>query len=190
MVEDVIQYLDAIFPLQEELKEELRKIGITKTYLKDERVLQTGEIANYASFIVKGLVRSYYIREDGEEITTKFLLENSIITSIFSFFSRKPGVENIVAMEETVMVCFHHDQLQVIYKQYLEMNYVIRVVTEQYLYFLEVEIYNLRKKKAEERYLFFVKHFPSLLQRAPLKHIATYLGMNLETLSRVRGRRL
>ena len=78
MVQDVIQYLDAIFPLQEELKEELRKIGITKTYLKDERVLQTGEIANYASFIVKGLVRSYYIREDGEEITDYFGVQTTV----------------------------------------------------------------------------------------------------------------
>lgn len=54
---------------------------------------------------------------------------------------------------------------------------------------LEIEVYNLRKQKAEDRYQFMVRHFPDLLQRVPLKYLATYMGMNLETLSRVRGKR-
>jgi hypothetical protein len=64
-----------------------------------------------------------------------------------------------------------------------------RVITEQYLFFAEIELYNLRKQKAEDRYRFFEKHFPDLLQKVPLKYIATYLGMNLETLSRIRGKK-
>ncbi len=80
--------------------------------------------------------------------------------------------------------------MQEMYRNYFGFNVIGRVVTERYLYFLEIELYNLRKIKAEDRYRFFVKHFPRLLQRAPLKHIATYLGMNLETLSRIRGRKM
>ncbi len=79
--------------------------------------------------------------------------------------------------------------MQYLYKTYPAFNVIGRVITEQYLYMLEIEVYNLRKSKAEDRYHFIVKHFPHLLQRVPLKYIATYLGMNLETLSRIRGRK-
>jgi hypothetical protein len=81
------------------------------------------------------------------------------------------------------------DDLQYLYKNYPAFNYIGRVITEQYLYILEIEVYNLRKQKAEDRYRFIVKHLPDLLQRVPLKYLATYLGMNLETLSRVRARK-
>jgi CRP-like cAMP-binding protein len=145
-------------------------------------------IANYASFVLKGIVRSYYVK-DGEEITTKFLQETSTITSIYSFYSRKPGNEYIMALEDTTLASFHYDNMQKLYKDHLSFNVIGRVITERYLYFSEIELYNLRKTKAEDRYQFFVKHYPELMQRVPLKYIATYLGMNLETLSRIRGRK-
>lgn len=64
-----------------------------------------------------------------------------------------------------------------------------RVITEKYLYMLEIEVYNLRKQSATDRYRFMEKHFPDLLQRVPLKYLATYMGMNLETLSRIRAKK-
>ncbi len=115
--------------------------------------------------------------------------EGSPITLIYSYYSRRPGNENIVALKDAIIACFHYEHMQKMYKEYREFNVIGRVVTEKYLYFLEIELYNLRKTRAEDRYRFFVKHFPQLLQRAPLKHIATYLGMNLETLSRIRARK-
>ncbi len=184
----LIDYCNAIHPMSEELVEDLYSYGKINHYKKDDIILQPGKVANYASWVLKGAVRSYYIR-DTEEVTTKFLQEGSTITSIFSFYSRKPGNEYIVALEDTTLACYHYDYMNKMYADHPEFNVIGRVVTERFLYFLEIELYNLRKTKAEDRYQFFVKHFPQLLQRAPLKHIATYLGMNLETLSRVRAKR-
>jgi len=82
----------------------------------------------------------------------------------------------------------HYDHMQYLYKTYPEFNVIGRVITERYLYMWEIEVYNLRKQKAEDRYKFIVNHFPHLLQRVPLKYLATYLGVNLETLSRVRAK--
>ncbi|MBL0200760.1 MAG: Crp/Fnr family transcriptional regulator [Chitinophagaceae bacterium] len=119
---------------------------------------------------------------------TKFLAEKSIITSIFSFYSRKPGNEYIVTLEDTVVACLHYEDMQQLLKKHPTYNYIIRDITEKYLYFLEIKLYNMRKPLAEDRYNFFIKHFPHLLQRIALKDIASYLGMSVETLSRVRRR--
>ena len=161
---------------------------LIKELKKDEFLLKAGRASNHASWILEGLVRSYYLK-DTEEITTKFLWEGATITSVYSFYTRKPGNENIVALEDTTLAMLRFDDLQYLYKNHPTFNYIGRVITEKYLYMLEIEVYNLRKQKAEDRYQFIVKHLPDLLQRVPLKYLATYLGMNLETLSRIRARK-
>ncbi len=188
MLGPVIDYFNSITPLPEELINDLVKFAVIKEFKKDDFILKAGEVSNYTSWILKGLVRSYYEKET-EEVTTKFLWEGAPITSIYSYYRRKPGNENIVALEDTTLASMHYDHMQYLYKTYPAFNFIGRVVTEQYLYMLEIEVYNFRKQKAEDRYKFIVKHFPHLLQRVPLKYLATYLGMNLETLSRIRAKK-
>lgn len=187
MLSPVIDYFNSITPLPTELVDDIIKYAVIKEYKKNEFILKAGKVSNYTSWIVKGLTRSYYIK-DIEDITTKFLWDGAPITSVYSYYSRKPGNENIVALEDTTLASLHYDHMQYLYKTYPAFNVIGRVITEQYLYMLEIEVYNLRKQKAEDRYQFIVKHFPHLLQRVPLKYLATYLGINLETLSRIRGK--
>lgn len=188
MLEPLFKYCHDIHPMPQQLVDDLNDYAVVKEYKKDEVILRPGQVANYAYWILKGLVRSYYLKET-EDITTKFLWDGATITSIYSYYSRKPGNEYIVALEDTTVAAFHYDHMKQMYKDHPEFNVIGRVTTERYLFFLEIELYNLRKVSAEARYHFFCKHFPHLLQRVPLKYIATYLGMNMETLSRIRARR-
>ena len=183
----VLEYFNSITPLPRELVDDIIKYAVIKEYEKNEMILKEGKVSNYCSWIIKGLTRSYHIR-DGEDITTKFLWDGACITSVYSYYSRKPGNENIVAMEHTVLASLHYDHMQYLYKTHPAFNIIGRVITEHYLYMLELEVYNLRKQKAEDRYQFIVKHIPHLLQRVPLKYLATYLGINIETLSRIRAK--
>jgi CRP-like cAMP-binding protein len=183
----LITYCKNIHPLSIELENALVESSIRKTYKAGEYLLKQGTVANYATYIVSGLVHSFYVR-DIEEITTKFLAEGSIITSIYSFYSRKAGKENIIALEDTELICVHYNAMQKMLNEFAEFNFIVRVITEQYLFFSEIEIYNLRKQNAEERYRFFLKHHNALLQRVPLKYIASYLNMSIETLSRMRSK--
>ena len=187
MLSPVINYFNSITPLPPDLIDDIIKYAVIKEYKKNEFILKAGKVSNYTSWIIKGLTRSYYVK-DIEDITTKFLWDGAPITSVYSYYSRKPGNENIVALEDTTLASLHYDHMQYLYKAYPAFNVIGRVITEQYLYMLEIEVYNLRKQKAEDRYQFIVKHFPHLLQRVPLKYLATYLGINLETLSRIRGK--
>jgi CRP-like cAMP-binding protein len=188
-LQPLLYYCHAICALPNELEEDIIKYAEIKEYKKNEMILKAGQVGNHASFVLQGLIRSYYLKDE-EDVTTKFLQPGSTITSIYSFYSRKPGNEYIVALEDTLLASFHFDHLQYMYKKHPLFNMVGRVITERYLYFLEIEMYNMRKQKAEDRYQFFIKHFPELLQKVPLKYIATYLGMNLETLSRIRAKKV
>jgi len=187
LLSNVLEYFNSIVPVPQELVDDLVKYAEIREYKKNEFILKEGKVSDYTSWILKGLVRSYY-NKGAEEITTKFLWEGAPITSVFSYYSRKPGNENIVALEDTVLGSIHYDNMQHLYKTHPVFNVIGRVITEKYLYMLEIEVYNLRKQKAEDRYQFIVKHFPNLLQRVPLKHLATYLGISLETLSRIRSK--
>ncbi len=189
MLQPVFDHWNAIHQMPEELMEDIAGKVVIHSCNKGDKLLKPGRVANYASFVLKGLAKSYYIREsDNAEVITKFLFEGSVITSIFSYYSRKPGNEYIVALEDITIIGLHYDDMQLLFRKHPAFNFIIRTVTERYLYFLEVELFNMRKPFAEERYNFFTKHFPDLLQRITLKDIASYLGMSLETLSRVRGR--
>jgi CRP/FNR family transcriptional regulator, anaerobic regulatory protein len=188
MITPVIDYFNSIHEMPKELVDDLYEVAIVKKFKKNEFILKDGQVSNYTSWILSGLVRSYYVKE-AEEVTTKFLWEGGTITSVYSYYSRKPGNENIVALEDTTLASLHYDQMQYLYKKHPVFNFIGRVITENYLYMLEIEVFYLRKQKAEDRYQFIVKYFPALLQRVPLKYLATYMGMSLETLSRIRAKK-
>lgn len=152
---------------------------------RKEIFLREGQRSDYIQVVVSGIVRMYYIR-DGEEISSRFVEELQIAASIISFYGRKPGYEFAEALEPVVLVRIHYDKLMELYATFPEFNFIGRMITEQYLVKSEERLYQLRKQSAEERYSFFVDNYPSLFQRVPLKYIASYLGLTLETISRIR----
>jgi CRP-like cAMP-binding protein len=183
----IIKYFKLFHPLSLELEDELLNSIEYKVLQPGDFFLKPNMIATYACLVVSGYLRSYYLK-DVEEVTTKFLAPNSVVTSIYSFYTRKPTNEYISAITQVELEYLHHDKMQELLSKYLELNFIIRKITEQYLVFSEIEIFNLRKQSAEERYRFFLKHHSHILQVAPLKYIASYLSMNMETLSRVRNK--
>ncbi len=115
--------------------------------------------------------------------------ENDIIISVNSFFNRTPGYEWIQTIEESTVHYIHHDELQKIYKEFIEFNIVGRILTETYYTLSEERLYAMRSHTAQERLLFLVDKHPEIIKRAPVSYIASYLGVSLETLSRLRGKK-
>jgi len=187
MLENLIDRLNSLGPMSESLREEVRSMATIETYSAGALILKEGQVCGKACMVVKGLVRSYYINE-GKDITSRFMEEGSIITSWISYYTQKPGNEFIEAVEDTDLACIGYDAIQKLYAAFPESNMIGRKQTEYAFYFSEQRTQMLRKHTAEEKYKFFLDNHPTLLQRVPLKHIATYLGMNEETLSRVRTR--
>jgi len=187
MIEALLEKLNKFHPLGRELTEKVRSVTKIITYPAGDFILKEGLVCNKACLVVKGLARSYYINE-GRDITSRFMDEGFIITSWMSYYMQEPGNEFIEALEETTLTCIDYSDIQKLYAEFPEFNIVGRKQAEYGFYLAEQRTQILRKHTAEEKYKFFLDNHPTLLQRVPLKNIATYLGMNEETLSRVRSK--
>lgn len=187
MIEILLERLNKLHPLGPELTERMRLVTKIITYRAGDYILKEGQVCNKACLVVKGLARSYYINE-GRDITSRFMDEGFIITSWISYYTQQPGNEFIVAMEETTITCVEYSDIKKLYIEFPEFNIIGRKQAEYGFYRAEQRTQILRKHTAEEKYKFFLDTHPTLLQRVPLKNIATYLGMNEETLSRVRSK--
>jgi len=184
MLQTFIEQLKRIHPVSVGLEQYLEALEIVEIP-KHTLLLREGQTEDFAWIIIKGLVRSYYIK-DGEEICSRFNQEDQIVLSVVSFYSRNPGYEFVETLEDCTLARIHYDKLQALYQEFPEFNFHARALTEYYFSLSELRLYLLRKQSAEERYRYFIDHYPEWLLRVPLKFIASFLGMQLETLSRVR----
>lgn len=188
MNHNLLNLFNSINPISKELEQRLSKTLQVKTFPKKYFLLKEGQVSNYIYFIEKGFLRSYYIN-NSKEITGWFMKENDIIISVNSFYKREPSYEWIQTIEESTLHYIHYDELQKIYKDFIEFNIAGRVLTEIYYVLSEERLYGMRSHTAEERFKFLLEKHPEIIQRAPVGYIASYLGISLETLSRLRGRK-
>ena len=185
MIEKLIARLNGLHPMSEALTEKIKAITKITSHPRKAILLKEGDINNNACMVLSGLVRAYYLNE-GKDITSRFMDEGFIITSWISFYTRKPGNEFLETQEDTMLACVHYNDIQKLYNEFPEFNIIGRKQVEYSFYMSELRTRMLRKHTAEEKYKFFLENHPNLMQRVSLKHIATYLGMNEETLSRIR----
>ena len=188
MHQNLLQLFNSIIPISKNLEERLSDALKTRQVSKKDLILKEGQVCNYIYFIEKGFLRSYYINED-KEITAWFMKEGDIIVSVNSFFKREASYEYIQAIANSTLHYIHYDELQNIYKEFIEFNIVGRVLAEKYYTLSEERLYAMRSHTAEERFNYLLQKHPEIIQRAPVGYIASYLGITHETLSRLRGKK-
>lgn len=150
-------------------------------------LIRESQICQHLYFLEKGCLRGFYTL-DGKEITHWFAFENNFVTSFFSFISRKPCFENIQLIEDCTLWAITYDSLQQLYLQHTDMERMGRIMHERYYVMLEERFVRNHFKEAKERYENLMLNSPHILQRVPLGHIASYLGITQETLSRIRAK--
>jgi len=155
------------------------------TVRKRKMLLKEGAFCEHIYFVVRGAVRGF-VREGHRDITTWITVEDQLVSSIFSLHQRSPAVENIQALENCELLAMTLDDLHTLYEQFPESNILARKLLEIYYADAEKRAFIARLTKAENKYRHFLLHHQHLSNRIPLKYIASYLGMTLETLSRVR----
>ena len=187
MIPDALKDLvDSIHKMPSAFWEELSELLEIKTLPKKSVILKEGEVCDKLIYIISGMARAYYY-SDGNQVTAWFMKENDMIISVKSFFRQQPSNENIETIEDSIMVFLSYGALNHLNRKYPEYNIVGRILTEHYYVLSEERLFSMRLHLVEERYKTLLEMHPEIFKRAPLKHIATYLGMTPETLSRLRA---
>jgi CRP-like cAMP-binding protein len=158
-----------------------------KTYKKGEFFLEEGRICKQVGFIVKGLMR-YYINHDGEEKTYEFSQENEYVCNYESFLPQKPSSKIIQALEDSDVLVISHADLQLLYASIREGERFGRIAIEAVFVKLLQDLSSFYTETPEARYERFLKNHAGLQQRISQYHVASYVGVKPQSLSRIRKR--
>ena len=183
----LVFFANAVHPLSDEAREYANSKCFSYRVKKGEFLVRSGELCAYIYFIQKGILRGY-VQDGKKEITTWITAENELATSITSFHTQQRSFENIQAIEESELTGLHFDDLQYLYNNHPEVNIAGRLLLEKYYRDAEERAYIARLTEATSKYQRFIATKSFMLNRVPLKFIASYLGMTLETLSRIRSK--
>ena len=158
-----------------------------KIYKKQENIFTQGKISDRIYFITKGCVRLFY-NVDGNDKTAFFYTEGQFICAGESFTFNVPAVENYQAVEQTEVYEFTKSKIEALLIKMPKMEVIARIATENELITCQKMIASFVTKSAEERYIDLLNTQGELFQRVPQQHIASFLGVSPETLSRIKKR--
>lgn len=150
---------------------------------KKEMLTRAGEIENNIYFIIKGLIRKYYLRRK-EEINTQLSFEGHIIHSQESFHSRTPSEYFVETIEPSIVVAMTYDDLEALFSKSSKLEHMGRLIITHTMVLKDRWQMQLVKMTPRERFLNFVTRNPELMQRVPQKYLASYLNIKPETFSR------
>lgn len=163
-------------------------ISTLRRFAKGELLVREGDICDKLFFIEEGMVRNFYHKEV-KDITISFSLAGEFITSMSGFITQKPTYETIEALEDSVVLEFGKKQLNELFEREPTWASIYRTVLETYYVKLEEHLIFSKFKTARERYADLLNDKPQIIQKASIGQIASFLGINIETLSRIRSNR-
>ena len=155
-------------------------------FKKGDIILKEGGIANEYMIIEKGLMRSYVYDYDGNDVTTNFFIEGEIVIEVSSLFQRIPTKEYIETLTDCTCYKINFDVFQELFHEVAYFMDWGRAWLSQSLFDFKQRSVSIIKDSATDRYLNLVKEKPQIIQQAPLKNIASFLGVTDTSLSRIR----
>ncbi|MDA9261921.1 Crp/Fnr family transcriptional regulator [Flavobacteriales bacterium] len=157
----------------------------TKTYKRNEFIKRKNSVDTNLYFVVEGSLRVFILYEDEEKVI-RFGYKNSLITALDSFLTGEPSLFNIQVIKKTIVKVISKDTFDQLLKVHSFINDIwIKNLELLALQQIEREI-DILTNSPKERYLRVLKRSPNLFQEIPNKHIASYLRMSPETLSRMK----
>lgn len=160
---------------------------VLKKVKKKQHLLLEGDVCNFGIFIIEGCIRYYYL-EDGVELTGNFFFENSWYADIDSFLNGKPSLLYIETLEDCEMYFLYKHDFDKLIRDYPVFSTFLPNMMERSIRGLTNRNKAISAFSIEERYLRFIKERPKVMERVPLKYVASYLGIKPESLSRLRTR--
>ncbi|RDK88949.1 MULTISPECIES: Crp/Fnr family transcriptional regulator [Flavobacteriaceae] len=182
---EILDYFDSFYKIGKEAKQELKNIIIEKQYGKNAIVQDIGNTCRTLYFVKEGGARIFYYNK-GNDITEHFAFKNEIIVRAESLFTGQTTTKGIETIEKTIMFTIDANALFRLYDDYHNIERLFRLIFENEFVNAIRRIESFQLKTATERYIELL-NFTDWVQKIPLKHIASYLGITQVSLSRIRA---
>ena len=156
------------------------------TYRKGEHIVREGERNSSLYLVAQGIWRGHYLR-DGVDISLWFASEGDTLFSSWSYVADRPSLTSIEAMSDSTVFRISKQKMETFFASSIAFANIGRVIFERQFLDMENWMINGGAAQAKQRYLALLEQNPQLLQHVPLKHIASYLMITPQSLSRIRA---
>ncbi|OSZ80485.1 hypothetical protein CAP36_04325 [Chitinophagaceae bacterium IBVUCB2] len=189
MLTNFFKAIDKVVLLNEEEKAILTSLFQIVNVGKGDFLLKEGEICKYEFFILKGLARTYYIDEVGEEHTAMFAFSGWWTGDLISFQKRSPSKNYIQTLEPSTIIRITHSDQASMFKLVPKLEKYFRILFQNRVVALEEALEARQSLTASEVYHAFTKKHAAYMKQIPLKHLASYLNITPGYLSRIRSKK-
>ena len=172
--------------LSAQAKEYIYSISTEKTVSKGEILIREGQTVNKTFFVTQGSLRSFCVDKEGKEHTLQFAIRDWWISDFIAIYGNKPASLTVECISDSSVIEFNAQKLNEIYLQFPEFEPFQRKNLERHVVSLHKRILNQLQLTALERYNLFLEQYPNIEQHVPNYHIASYLGITQQSLSRIR----
>jgi len=185
-LKELIKKIKSSLNLSLEAEEYLFSISKKKTFSKGAVLFRQGQNVNKIYFVTDGCLRSYCIDKNGKEHTLQFAIKNWWISDYIAIHNNESATLTIECLKESNVIEFNATKLNEIFTLFPEYEPFQRNVLERHVVSLHKRILNQLQLTASERYSLFLAQYPDIEQYTRNYHIASYLGITTESLSRIR----
>ncbi|SDJ16659.1 cAMP-binding domain of CRP or a regulatory subunit of cAMP-dependent protein kinases [Chryseobacterium jejuense] len=170
---------------ENEIEEFLKLFEIRKVN-KNEYFIQEGEKCREVAFIQSGIFRSFYLADDGKDMTYCFRFPNTMMAAYSSFISGCLSKESMQAITDAELLILKKEKMDALVQDKLNWMKFLKIIAEQEYLELENRFFQLQRDSATQRYSALLKNYPDYIQKIPLQYLASYLGITQRHLSRIR----
>jgi len=187
VISTLINKIKNITPLTAEAEREIYSIAKIKSLTKSELILKQGHKVKKTFFVIDGCLRSFHVQKDGKEHTLQFAIKDWWISDFIAMYNHEPASLTVECITDSTVIEFNAQKLAQIYLQFPEFEPFQRKTLERHVVSLHKRILNQLQLAASERYNLFLKQYPNIEQHVSNYHIASYLGITQQSLSRIRA---
>lgn len=166
--------------------EEFVKLFEIRKVCKNAYFIQEGEKCREVAFIQSGIFRSFYLSDEGKDMTYCFRFPNTMMAAYSSFISGCLSKESMQAITDAELLVLKKEKMDALVQDNLNWTKFLKIIAEQEYLELENRFFQLQRDSAAQRYRTLLKNYPDYIQKIPLQYLASYLGITQRHLSRIR----
>lgn len=164
------------------LMSKLKEISLSKGSM----LLHATESVKYQYLVIEGCLRTYFIDKHEKDHTIQFAIKDWWISDYTAFFSSSNALLNVECIKDAILLRVSRKDIELLYRAIPALETFFRKKMERAFASFQRRILGALSQSAKERYISFVTSYPNIEQSVKNYHIASYLGITNETLSRIR----